>query len=146
MKRAIIACLGLLASSFAPIAPRGLVSAARAQDTSRCEATNHLPQSGGFHWGAPYVVPGPYDYLLEFAPSEDGQGIVASITARSPLTIRCPVLDSNNKPIGKYGTNGLLSDETLVEVVCDPHITAAGLALGGKDEETCGVGGSWHNR
>lgn len=144
MKRAVTACLALLASSLTPIAPPHLIAAANAQPApSPCAATNKI--GDGFAWGDAYIIPGPYDYKIDFDVVPD-VGIKAIITARSPLTIRCPVLNGG-KPIGKYGTNQLATGRTLEEIVCaDGHLTEAGLQLGVKEENVCLAGGSWDNR
>jgi hypothetical protein len=146
MKRAIIAGMALLASSLTPIAPPQLISAADAQllPGSPCAATNKL--GDGFQWGSAYIVPGPYDYRIDFGSRPDGgPGVAAFVTARSDLTIRCPVLNAG-KSIGKYGTSTLRRGEALVEIVCDENgITEAGLQLKA-GIEPCVAGGSWDNR
>jgi hypothetical protein len=143
MKRAMIASLALLASGFTPVEPPQLITPANAQTPpSPCAATNKL--GDGFTWGDAFIVPGPYDYRIDFGPAEGG--VAATITARSPLTIRCPVLNGG-KPIGKYGTNQLATGHTLVELVCaEGGLTEAGRQLGAKDIDVCFAGGSWDNR
>jgi hypothetical protein len=146
MKRAMIAGLALLASSFTPVEPPELISAANAQPApSPCAATNKL--GPGFQWGSAYIVPGPYDYRIDFGPVQGEEGLFATITARSPLTVRCSVLSGHEKVVGKYGTSELRHGETLVELVCDEQgLTEAGLLLGVKEENVCFAGGSWDNR
>ena len=146
MKRAITACLALLVSSLTPVGPPELKSSANAQPApSPCAATNKL--GSGFQWGSAYIVPGPYDYRIDFGTQEGTPGLFATITARSPLTIRCPVLSGQEKVIGKYGTSELPHGATLVELVCDEQgLTEAGLQLGVKVDDVCLAGGSWDNR
>jgi hypothetical protein len=146
MKRALVGGFALLVSAFAPVAPPELISSANAQPApgSPCAATNKI--GDGFQWGSAYIVPGPYDYRIDFGSRPDeGPGVAAFVTARSDLTIRCPVLNGG-KSIGKYGTSTLRRGETLIEIVCDENgITEAGLQLKA-GIEPCVAGGSWDNR
>jgi len=142
MKRAITACVALLASSFAPSQLLGFVALAdqppvvgqpqSSPATSpvpvpptyppewECPAEALGPAQNGFRWGTPYVPTGQeHNYTASF-PVVQQSLVLASLSVDAPLMVRCPIVNSHNI-LTRVVTNWVSPWNRILEWVCNPE-------------------------
>ena len=110
MKRAFVAVIALVASSFTPIALPPLVSRAAALPSPNvvlCTDISSLgPAQNGHYWGSPFILPVDITVRTTFQGPFSSGGteyfIATTTTTTNPIIQRCRVLNGSGRATGKH--------------------------------------------